>query len=89
MWDPPSSPNGIVTYQVEIQETDLSSNDVIILLAATNVTELELLLENSLAAYSLYTIDVTSFTSAGAGETQTVTLQTPEQGKSLRHCGGL
>ena len=80
-WKPPTSPNGIVSYQVDIRETSLLSNDDIVILSVSNVTELELLVEYSIKPYSLYTTDVTSYTSAGSGETEMVTIQTPEEGE--------
>ena len=80
-WDPPASPNGIVSYRVEVYETDLLSNDVIMIYSNQNVTELELLIEYSVRAYSLYTINVTSYTSAGSGTAETALIQTAEEGK--------
>ena len=79
-WDPPAAPNGIVNYTVVIEERNLLTNDLI-LIFTKNVTELELLVEYAVEAYSEYTTNVRSQTSAGIGETQRVTIQTPEEGK--------
>ena len=79
-WDPPATPNGIVNYTVVIEERNLLTNDLV-LIFTQNVTELELLVEYAVEAYSEYTTNVTSQTSVGIGVTQRVTIQTPEEGK--------
>ena len=81
MWDPPATPNGIVSYRVKIEERKLLSDELVVIYYVQNVTELELMVEYAVEAYSRYTVNVTSQTSAGIGETQTETIQTPEEGK--------
>ena len=80
IWDSPASPNGIVSYSVTIEERDLLTDDTVIVFLQT-VTQLELFVEYEIAAYSNYTISVTSQTSAGIGDTQIVIVQTPEEGE--------
>ena len=81
MWDPPATPNGIVSYRIKIEERNLLSDESVVIYYVQNVTELELMVEYTVEAYSQYTVSVTSQTSAGIGETQTETIQTPEEGE--------
>ena len=80
-WKTPASPNGIVTYIVTITEMDLLSTEIITLFD-NNTPELELIFEYAVRPYSEYSINVTSQTIAGLGETEQVMLQTSESGET-------
>ena len=78
-WDPPATPNGLVSYSISMTELDLLSGKSITVF--TNVvSEPGLILEFVVMAHSEYTINVTSQTSAGVGETETYTFQTQQEG---------
>lgn len=80
-WSPPTSPNGVLSYLIDIRKRDLLTQQTNIILSALVVTELKFLINNP-KAFSEYTIDVTSQTNAGIGVTQIAMLQTPEGGIS-------
>ena len=80
-WSPPISPNGVLSYLIDIRKRDLLTQQTNIILSALVVTELKFLINNPIA-FSEYTVDVTSQTNAGIGVTQTAMLQTPEGGNS-------
>ena len=83
-WEPPSAPNGLVNYTVVVQERDLLSDDTNIPVTEVVTTELELIVEYPVEVYSEYTVNVTSQTSAGEGETETMQFQTPEEGAYIK-----
>ena len=63
-----------------IQERDLLTNNTNIIITDV-VVQPELTVNYPVEVYSEYTINVTSQTSAGQGETVTDQFQTPEEGK--------
>ena len=68
-------PNGILNYSVLVEESDRLT-DVTGIVLMDEVTErLAVVMAE---AYSEYTISVTPQTSAGAGDTETVSISTPE-----------
>ena len=79
-WDPPSSPNGIVSYRVSTEERDLHSDCVTLIFFANDVNQTVVSIGYRVEPYSEYTINVTSMTRAGLGEAAIVVLQTPEEG---------
>ena len=82
-WDEPSSPNGLVNYTLVVQERNLLTNDTFVVKMKV-VNELELIVDHPVTAYSEYTVNVTSQTSAGEGETRTARFQTMEESKSYQ-----
>ena len=84
-WDNPANPNGIVNYNVEIEEADILTNEAVIIFTEV-VTDTQLVVEQELAAYFKYTVNVTSQTIAGEGETVTVSFITPEEGVCVCVC---
>ena len=78
-WEAPEFPRGLVNYTVVVQERDLLS-DATDIIAMDVVTELQLIVDYPVEVYSEYTINVTSQTSAGEGDTETTMFQTPEEG---------
>ena len=78
-WEAPEFPHGLVNYTVVVQERDLLS-DATDIIAMDVVTELQLIVDYPVEVYSEYTINVTSQTSAGEGDTETTMFQTPEEG---------
>ena len=78
-WDPPANPNGLVSYSISMTEIDLLSGESVMVFTDV-VSEPGLVLEFLVMAHSEYTINVTSQTSAGVGETETYTFQTQQQG---------
>ena len=78
-WDAPEFPRGLVNYTVVVRERNLLSGatDVI---GMDVVTELQLIVDYPVEVYSEYVINVTSQTSAGEGDTETIMFQTPEEG---------
>lgn len=82
-WCAPANPNGLVSYTVEIGESDLLDQQSNLLTStfATNLSESDLFVEYPIRAYSRYDISVTSFTIAGSGEAVTTTVETSERGK--------
>ena len=79
-WSPPTTPNGIVNYTVEIRETNLLTSQTTKEFQAMVVTDLFYVFEYSVRPYSRYTVSVTSQTAAGVGETEMDSLDTPEEG---------
>ena len=69
-----------MTYNVSVMERDLLSNDTSTIASVTTVTELELAVRYTVEPYSMYTVTVTSQTSAGMGDPATFSFQTPEEG---------
>lgn len=69
-----------MTYNVAVMESDLLTSDVNTIASETMVTELELAVSYTVGPYSMYTIIVTSQTSAGMGDPATFSFQTPEEG---------
>ena len=69
-----------MTYNVAVMESDLLTSDVNTIASETMVTELELAVSYAVGPYSMYTITVTSQTSAGMGDPATFSFQTPEEG---------
>ena len=84
-WSPPAIPNGVVSYVIDVRRRDLFNGDSVLTVSGMVVRDLEYLVDDP-QAYSEYIINVTSQTSAGLGETQSVTLQTPEGGEYLCSC---
>ena len=82
-WSEPASPNGVVTYSVEVVERDLLTNDNFTVATENMVTGLELAVNYTEEPYSEYTIVVTSQTGAGMGDPVSVSFQTPEEGKYI------
>ena len=78
-WEAPEFPRGLVNYTVVVRERDLLS-DATDIIAMDVVTELQLIVDYPVEAYSEYIINVTSQTSAGEGDTETMMFQTPEKG---------
>jgi hypothetical protein len=79
-WEAPEFPRGEVNYIVVIQERDLLTDDTSIV-AMDVVIDLQLMVDYPVEVYSEYTINVTSQTSAGEGDTETIMFQTPEEGE--------
>ena len=79
-WREPDTPNGMVTYSVEVMERNLLTNENITIANEGVVTELELSVNYTVEPYSEYTVTVTSRTRAGEGEPATFLFQTPEEG---------
>ena len=79
-WEAPEFPRGEVNYTVVIQERDLLT-DATDVIAMYEVVELEVMVDYPVEAYSEYTINVTSQTRAGEGDTVTTMFQTPEESK--------
>ena len=82
-WEAPEFPNGLVSYTVVIQERDLLTDTASIIVMDV-VVDLMLIVNYPVEVYSEYTINVTSQTSAGEGETETMMFQTPEEGKQSK-----
>ena len=80
-WEAPEFPRGEVNYTVVIQERDLLTDDTSVV-AMYVIVELQLMVDYPVEAYFEYTINVTSQTSAGEGDTETIMFQTPEEGKA-------
>ena len=78
-WEVPTTPNGRVNYTVKVEERDLLTGDVIIILTEV-VTGTELTVQYQVEAYSMYNISVTSQTSVGTAEAETDSFTTPEEG---------
>ena len=78
-WEAPEFPRGLVNYTVVVRERDLLS-DATDIIAMDVVTELQLIVDYPVEVYSEYTINVMSQTSAGEGDNETTTFQTPEEG---------
>ena len=78
VWREPLMQNGVITaYNVTVFQTDdpsdiIYSNDTLI---APNVTASVMVL-----AFTNYTVSVAAFTSAGQGEENSVTIESPEAG---------
>ena len=79
MWDAPATPNGRVNYTVKVEERDLLTGDVTVVLTEV-VTGTELTVQYQVEAYSVYNISVTSQTSVGMAEAVTISFMTPEKG---------
>ena len=78
-WEPPSEPNGIVTYTVQLLETDLLQSTTVNI-TSQEVSELLLIIEFVAKPYRQYTANVTARTGAGVGESEDGVLITPEGG---------
>ena len=81
-WSPPVTPNGVVSYVIDVRRRDLFSGNINLLVDGIVVSDLEVRIGDP-QAYSEFIIDVTSQTSAGIGSTQSVTLHTPEGGEKV------
>lgn len=81
-WAPPTTPNGIVNYTVEVQERDLLSSDICSI-TMQETSQLTLSVEYTVKPYSDYTVSVASQTSAGMAEAVTESFQTPEEGTCM------
>ena len=79
-WSEPANPNGIVTYNISVTETDLLTTNTSTIVSEAMVTELELAVSYVVKPYSEYTVSVTSQTGAGMGDTTTFSFQTDEEG---------
>ena len=79
-WSAPATPNGNVSYSLEIIETDLLTSQTTKEFEAVVVTELSYVLEYSVRPYSGYSVNVTSQTVAGMGESEMASFNTPEEG---------
>ena len=81
-WSAPLLPNGEITsYSVTVYRTDDSTEDVVYSnanLTATSVTPLVMV-----SAFTDYTVTVAASTSAGQGETVSLTIQSPQAGKCI------
>ena len=77
-WEQPIYPNGVVSYEVTVTQTDNSS--VIVYsddsLTVTSVTQSVMVLP-----YTNYTVTVTASTSAGEGDPKSIVELSPEAGK--------
>lgn len=80
-WCAPTTPNGLVNYTLEIEESDLSNLLTSTTTFETTLSEPDRFVEYPIKAFSRYDITVTSFTIAGNGEAVTTSLETPEGGK--------
>ena len=69
-----------MTYDVVVTEMDLLTTDTSTRVSETMVTELELAVSYIVKPYSEYTVNVTSQTGAGMGDTTTFSFQTDEEG---------
>ena len=78
-WEPPSEPNGIVTYTVQLLETDLLQSTTVNI-TSQEVSELLLIVEFVAKPYRQYTANVIARTGAGMGESEDGVLITPEGG---------
>ena len=85
-WEPPSEPNGIVTYTVQLLETDLLQSTTVNI-TSQEVSELSLIIEFMTKPYRQYTATVTAQTVAGMGESEEGGLMTPEGG--IERCANL
>ena len=79
-WSAPATPNGNVSYFLEMRETDLLTSQTTKEFEAVVVTELYYVLEYSVRPYSRYSVNVTSQTVAGMGESEMALFNTPEEG---------
>lgn len=68
-------PNGILNYSVRVKERDLVTNEMKILLMDEVTERLAVVL---FEPYSEYTVNVTPQTSAGMGNTEIMSISTPE-----------
>ena len=78
-WDKPANPNGVITsYKVTVQQTDSPSVTVYTntTLTVTSVTPLVMVLP-----FTDYTVTVAANTSAGQGESTSITVESPEAGR--------
>ena len=81
MWEAPATPNGRVNYTIRVEVRDLLTGDVTIIhTEVVTGTVTVLIVEVQIKAYSVYTICVTSQTSAGMAAKVTVSFMTPEKG---------
>ena len=81
MWCAPTTPNGLVNYTVEIEESDPSNLLPSTPTFETTLSEPDRFVEYPIRPYSCYDITVTSFTIAGSGKAVKNKLVTPEKGK--------
>ena len=79
-WSAPATLNGNVSYSLEMGETDLLKSQTTKEFEAVVVTELSYVLEYSVRPYSGYSVNVTSQTVAGMGESEMASFNTPEEG---------
>jgi len=84
-WSPPAAPNGMVLYNVSVSAVNLVNNQPIVIPMSTagNIDNTIYSVSHTALAYSNYTASVTGITTAGPGPVESVTVQTPQQGKLL------
>ena len=83
MWDPPSSPNGVVSYEVSITRTDLATG-VVDALGESIRNDSSRLVELSLDEdpFVRYDVSVSASTIAGESEAVSANITTDQGGKS-------
>ncbi len=82
-WQPPSMPNGVVSYTVNISAINLANDQAISIdQSSAVVTETMYSVSHSSVPYSNYTVMVLALTIAGSSDTEeVVSIQTPEAGE--------
>ena len=79
-WDEPQTPNGIVSYEVNVTGVDLATQlNVLSETAVTNETQYSV--ETTVEVYAQYVVMVTAMTGGGQGPTVVTNFTTPEGGK--------
>ena len=81
VWSKPEIPNGVITlYNVTVYRTDNTSD---VEYSNASITVPNVTVSVTVPAYTNYTVSVAASTSVGQGPEESVTIESPEAGKTL------
>ena len=80
-WSPPSQPNGVITdYSVTVYRSDNISD---IVYRNTMATDTVVTASVEVSPFTNYTVSVSASTAAGEGESEEVTITSPQAGRGM------